>query len=1138
MFSKFQQKILGIYYIVDECRQDGKILTIRGWLCSSKYQLKNVHFLIEDKAKNRFSIKGRYGTTRNDVYQELKIENAKKSGLYAQAIVENIREYDVWIVFSYQSKKYRLRLGKIINDEIDSQKEEKRVKEINSTEKVIDLIQNLDERESYTYHFPEEYYSETVDIIIPVYNGYQYLEKLFASIKLTDMKYRLILINDKSPDERVGEYLNTFSKENDNVILLNNDENLGFVQTVNRGFSVSENHIALVNTDVELPNQWLERLMLPIFENKEIASTTPYTTCGTICSFPKFGVDNYLFLDLNVGQIDDEFKKVQPRYIEMPTGVGFCMGMNRDVLQEIGNFDAKTFGKGYGEENDWCQRAIEKGYKNVHVENLFVFHNHGGSFKSEDKKRYLKEHEKKLIQKHPAYNSDVAKYCAEDPNKDIRQSVEFHLLRKYKNGKTILAFDHMLGGGATKYLENKKRECLDEGKQVVIIRYDYLKDLYRVSYYWKNDELKMQYNKPSDLPRVIECLAVDEIWINELVTYPMLYEQLKNIRETTCKNHISVKMLFHDFFAVCPTINLLNNQDEYCNLPDCSVCNQCLKNNKSLQALDYGTMEQWRDEWRTFLQSCTEVVVFSNSTKEIAEKTFGKMDNVVVIPHQIGYMPQIEKKNKTTETLNIGLLGVLTKHKGGMIVADLVDKIEKEHLNVKIRLIGTSCVDIDSPVFSQTGAYTRGAIPRLTLQNDIDVFLIPSIWPETFSYTTEEIMKMGMPVMCFDIGAPAERVKKYEKGIIIPEISAELVYDTIRNNKLIKEIANKKVNAKKILFVVQEETFSSRYRIDHLREQLIRKGIASDCISIKDVKKCDLKEYCNVVVYRISDYEKMKKLKNKIQKCQTSLYYDIDDYIFNYQAIKDIGFLKGKEYRNYENYTNQIRKCMEISDGYIVSTESLKRVIENQFPNKEVIVNRNVASMEMTISSLTLEKVQKDYITIGYFSGTKTHNDDFESIKEELISIMRQNKKVHLLIGGQIELPADFNEVKDQVETFKFVSWQELPHLISKADINLMPLENTIFHECKSENKWMEAALVNVPTIASWNRELALVIHDGEDGFLCKNSEEWTEKLCQLIEDNELRNRMAQNAHERVTKEYLTDDIEPEIVRSLVDDVK
>ena len=89
------------------------------------------------------------------------------------------------------------------------------------------------------------------------------------------------------------------------------------------------------------------------------------------------------------------------------------------------------------------------------------------------------------MQKHPAYSSDVAKFCAQDPNKDIRQSVEFELLRKYKTEKTILAFDHSLGGGATKYLENKKKQCLAEGKEFIIIRYDYLKDLFKISYYWK-----------------------------------------------------------------------------------------------------------------------------------------------------------------------------------------------------------------------------------------------------------------------------------------------------------------------------------------------------------------------------------------------------------------------------------------------------------------------------------------------------------------------------------------------------------------------------------------------------------------------------------------------------------------------------
>lgn len=1134
MFSKIQRKLLEIKYNVDVCEQSGAVLSVRGWLCSEKYKVNKVYFMIEDKQGNKFKISGKYGISRNDVYQNLKLENAKKSGYCFHAIVENIREYNIWIVFSCNDKKYRIHLGKITNKNNEKSNTDIRVIEIDESRKILDIVEKIKEQESYRFQFPEQFYDEQVDVIIPVYNGYKFLGKLLPSVLKTKLKCRIILINDKSPDERVLKYLEKFAEENDNVLLLNNEENKGFVQTVNRGFSVGENHIALVNTDVELPDMWLERLMLPIFQNKNIASTTPYTNCGTICSFPEFGTDNRLFLGLDVNEIDNEFKKQKPCYTEMPTGVGFCMGMNRKVLNEVGNFDAETFGKGYGEENDWCQRALKKGYKNVQVENLFVFHNHGGSFLSEDKKRFLKEHEKKLLGKHPAYTSDVERFCIQDPNKKIRQSIELDLLRKHKLGKTILAFDHMLGGGASKYLEGKKKECLDEGMTFIILRYDCSKDLYKISYYWKNDELKMQYSGPENLPKVIEYLCVDEIWINELVTYPVLYEQLKNIRETAHRNNIPVKMLFHDFFAVCPTINLLNNDDEYCAVPKCEVCNQCLKANKSLRALKYESMERWRSEWKHFLESCTEVVVFSNSTKEIAEHAFGKMNNVSLVPHQIGYMPQIKKKNKTTETLNIGLLGVLTKHKGGDIVADLAKKIEKENMNVKIKLIGTSCVDIESPVFSQTGAYTRGAIPKLTLENDIDVFLIPSIWPETFSYTTEEIMKMNMPIMCFDIGAPAERVKKYEKGIVIPNVSAEDVYKTIIDSRIVNECKNKKINAQKVLFVVQEVTFSSRYRVDHLREQLIRKGIASECVSIDDVKKCEMKEYSSVVVYRISEYDKLKRLKNKVKKNHVNIFYDIDDYIFNYQDIKDLGFLKGKEYRNYESYTKRIQKCMKICDGYIVSTTGLKRVIEEQFPDKKVVINRNVASMEMTIASLGVEKRRKENIIIGYFSGTKTHNDDFESIKDELLSVMRKNKRVHLLVGGQIELPTEFNEVKDQIEKFAFVSWQNLPYLIAKTDINLMPLENTVFHECKSENKWMEAALVNVPTIASWNRELASVIRDGEDGFLCKNSKEWEEKLNNLVEDEKLRNQIAINAHKRVMKEYMTSNIEEDVITLLL----
>ena len=92
MFSKIQRKLLGIKYSVDVCEQSENVLTIRGWLCSEKAKVNKVYFLIEDKRGNKFNIKGRYGISRNDVYRELKIDNAQKSGYYVQAIVENIKE--------------------------------------------------------------------------------------------------------------------------------------------------------------------------------------------------------------------------------------------------------------------------------------------------------------------------------------------------------------------------------------------------------------------------------------------------------------------------------------------------------------------------------------------------------------------------------------------------------------------------------------------------------------------------------------------------------------------------------------------------------------------------------------------------------------------------------------------------------------------------------------------------------------------------------------------------------------------------------------------------------------------------------------------------------------------------------------
>lgn len=1121
--DRLKLKLLRIRYSIDVVDYRKDILTLKGWMLSLIGPVEDISFIIHGEDGKEYSVHGRSKIERPDVFKATQLEQAKLSGFFAQVIIENMTSFDAYLVFSLHKHKYKILLGHI-DCETDHE-HEPHVQEIDLNEEDgIDIIHEL--KETKPFVFPEEYRNTCVDIIVPVYNGYRFLDKLFRSIEQTDLPYRLIIIDDKSPDENVLPLLEKYSENKDNVILLKNEVNLGFVRSVNRGLKDSTNHVAIVNTDVELPKYWLERLMLPIFQNEKVASSTPFTNCGTLVSFPDFFKDNKLFLDLNVDQIDEVFSNIKPDYEQMPTGVGFCMGMSQKALQTIGYLDEENFGKGYGEENDWCQRGIEQGFTNVQVENLFVFHNHGGSFLSEDKKRYLEEHGKILREKHPNYDADIMKYYALDPNKMIREFAKLQLLKKYSGNHTIFAFTHKLGGGANDYLFKEKDKAIKENKQFIIVRHDSVKFTFLISYYSKDYEIKMHVNNIDALKTVLEYFKPNEIWINELVTYPNFYDFLAMLETYKTENTVKLTMFLHDFFCVCPSINLLNDEGKYCYLPETKVCDGCLINQPELQGQHFGTITRWHEEWKKLLDHCDEIIAFSNDSKTIVEKVYGSFNSLIVRPHQIQFIPTIEKKNKTTDTFNIGILGAMSKHKGQAIVKQLVQLIESRKLNMRVILIGSTPEPFENSCFKETGEYTRDEIATLTLENDIDVFLIPSIWPETFSFTTDEIMKMGYPIMCFNIGAPSERVKKYDKGIIIPEISAESMLDTLDTSKWMKPVVKNKV-----LFIVEEVTFSSRYRVDHLREQLLLKGIASDCYSLKELNSIDYQEYTNVVVYRLSKTDKMHEIIEKAHACDLSVYYDMDDYIFDYEAIKDLKFLDGDDYIDFDKYCKNIHDSMDLCDGYIVSTENLKKAVSESFKNKPVYVNRNVASLEMlTLSECTIKQKETGKVLIGYFSGSKTHNEDFEEIKDVLLDVMKEHENVNLLIGGQIELPPVFNLYKNRIERFDFMSWKKLPQMIARCDINLMPLQDTFFHACKSENKWMEAGLVKVATIASYNSELSLAIKDGENGYLCKDMKEWKEKLEKLVNDKTLRNTLAENAYLRVKERYTAYYLEEEIL--------
>ncbi len=636
---------------------------------------------------------------------------------------------------------------------------------------------------------PMSYDGPPIDIIIPVYNGYEYLAPLFDSIVAhTDMPYRVIVIDDASPDEQVMSFVAQLPERypSAEIIVQRNAENVGFVRSVNAGMAQARSHCVVLNTDTEVPPRWLSRLLRPIIEDATIASATPMTNAGEIFSFPEIITNNAMLCNATVAQVDHFFQKLVPQeWITVPTGMGFCMAMNKAAYDRIGTFDAEAFGRGYAEENDWCQRAIAAGFTNVVVPNLFVYHKHGGSFLSKEKQKLLAQNLRTLNQRYPGYDRIIQQFITDDPLRGVRMVLLLWIAANLCAKKTVLYIDHELGGGANASTKERIAEIVAAGNAAIVVSYNVTKDVYHLAYHVGEHYGIMEASTQEDLVWVLAQVPLHEVVVSQVVSYPAPFAMLTWITEMIARTKARSTFLVHDFYAVCPSFNLLNDRGVYCGVPqDVEVCMRCMAHNKG----DFRVYSNekdiriWRKRWLAFLQGMDAIVCFSQSSKEIMVRAYPSIaDRITIIPHEVHYItaqPKITPRTVGQEIV-VGVLGGINYQKGSHIVRDMVREIERRHLPVRVVVIGHLALKMHSEALTVHGIFQQGEIVSLTEHYKIDVFIIPSIWPETFSYTAEEVMKMHMPLAVFDLGAPAERVKNYDKGMIVHEMTATAMLDQV-----------------------------------------------------------------------------------------------------------------------------------------------------------------------------------------------------------------------------------------------------------------------------------------------------------------------------------------------------------------------
>jgi hypothetical protein len=349
-------------------------------------------------------------------------------------------------------------------------------------------------------------------------------------------------------------------------------------------------------------------------------------------------------------------------------------------------------------------------------------------------------------------------------------------LEKNTCSRFMLMLDHDLGGGANNYREGLISERMADGCGTLLLSYHLLSLQYILEICTSGKRQRFSFSGLDILIRLAEEGLVSEAFYNNAVSF----EHPEDVPDLliTLRTVYGIPLTFalHDYFPICPSHFLLNASETYCGVPDIEICSQCLPEIDFwfVSFFESRDIRLWRSKWGACLGVADRVLCFSNASRDLLLKAYPDLrtDRIDVVPHKTSYFPSRKPRVDRSNGLHIGVLGEIGHHKGCAIVQALSEEIIRQNAGTRISVIGTLEADCDARVVSETGPYDASSLVDMVENSGANVFLFPSIWPETFSYVIDELMQLEVPIVCFDMGAPAERVRRYPWGKLIPFASA------------------------------------------------------------------------------------------------------------------------------------------------------------------------------------------------------------------------------------------------------------------------------------------------------------------------------------------------------------------------------
>ncbi|MBD3300195.1 MAG: glycosyltransferase [Candidatus Moranbacteria bacterium] len=233
-----------------------------------------------------------------------------------------------------------------------------------------------------------------VCIIVPTYNNEDYTIRCFNSIyRNTDLKYKIIWIDNASSIESRNKVDNFVKKTGIPMYKIFNKKNKGFIDATNQGIKIAlkldPDYIVFQNNDTEVYKNWINDYIEIAESNPDIGIVGPITSpCDSWQSIDNLKIRdeqfiNYPAYDNNPKEYSKLIrKKYYGKVKQVDHMVAFFSTLFKiETIKQVGLL-SKTYGIGFGDDDDYCNRALDKGWQIVLAIGIFVFHNHRTTFKT------------------------------------------------------------------------------------------------------------------------------------------------------------------------------------------------------------------------------------------------------------------------------------------------------------------------------------------------------------------------------------------------------------------------------------------------------------------------------------------------------------------------------------------------------------------------------------------------------------------------------------------------------------------------------------------------------------------------------------------------------------------------------------